>query len=332
MPVVYDPVYVSGNPRYAAVYSAVSADPVVVDVSAAETSAIVTYTGTATQYRLNGGAAVSIDASPATITGLTVNTEYSIELRNGSDPWSAPYAFGTENPGSGGGEIPSAATLSIVGTGSYSVRTLLSLVGTGLYSVEAAPGLLSLVGTGSYSVRTLLQLSGAGSFSVEDPGLFVYLVGNGSYGVRTILSLVGSGSYSVQTDNVYENSRFTRIAIGPQPGLPSYFLLNEEYREPTEFYVPLPFNAIDDVAFRYDLDLGANEVPVTAQVTASVHKGFDSNPQAIVSGPAGILLSRQVVAQRIQPKFPGVQYALNCRIVLSSGRVLSKTVILPVDV
>lgn len=82
--------------------------PVIADVTAGNTSIVVTYSGTATQYRINGGSPTAIGASPATIAGLTANTEYNtpgIEIRDGTGEWSSPVAFGTTNVANGDDEI-----------------------------------------------------------------------------------------------------------------------------------------------------------------------------------------------------------------------------------
>ncbi len=82
--------------------------PVIIDVTAYRNSIVLTYSGTATEYRINGGTPAAIGVSPATITGLTANTEYNtpgVEIRNGSGDWSSPVAFGTTNSASGDDEI-----------------------------------------------------------------------------------------------------------------------------------------------------------------------------------------------------------------------------------
>lgn len=74
------------------------------DVDPGETSAIVTYSyddtdQTGFEYRLDGGTAASLGASPATISGLTASTEYDLEVRainaNGAGSWSAVETFTT---------------------------------------------------------------------------------------------------------------------------------------------------------------------------------------------------------------------------------------------
>lgn len=74
------------------------------------TSASVPYSysgsdATGFEYRLNGGAATTIGASPATISGLTAGTPYSIEVRAinaaGAGAWSAVANFTTEAEGPG---------------------------------------------------------------------------------------------------------------------------------------------------------------------------------------------------------------------------------------
>lgn len=79
-------------------------------ITPSTTSASVPYSysaGDATGFesRLNGGAAASIGASPATISGLTASTPYSIEIRainaTGAGAWSAVANFTTEAEGPG---------------------------------------------------------------------------------------------------------------------------------------------------------------------------------------------------------------------------------------
>lgn len=82
----------------------------ITDVAPGATSALVTYSysaGDATgfEYRVNGGAAASIGASPATVSGLTASTTYSLEVRAinaaGAGAWSAVKNFTTEAEGPG---------------------------------------------------------------------------------------------------------------------------------------------------------------------------------------------------------------------------------------
>jgi len=80
----------------------------ITDVAPGTTSALVTYgysAGDATgfEYRVGGGAVATIGASPATISGLTAGTPYSIEIRAinaaGAGAWSAPFNFSTSAAG-----------------------------------------------------------------------------------------------------------------------------------------------------------------------------------------------------------------------------------------
>ena len=77
-------------------------------VDPGETTAEITYSyddtdETGFEYRIDGGTAVSIGASPATITGLTASTEYDIEVRAinavGAGAWSAVSSFSTSAAG-----------------------------------------------------------------------------------------------------------------------------------------------------------------------------------------------------------------------------------------
>lgn len=80
----------------------------ITDVAPGTTSALVTYGYSASdqtgfECRVNGGAASSIGASPATISGLTAGTPYSLEVRAinaaGAGSWSAAYGFSTAAAG-----------------------------------------------------------------------------------------------------------------------------------------------------------------------------------------------------------------------------------------
>lgn len=80
----------------------------VTDIAPGTTSALVTYNYSAAdqtgfEYRVGGGAAASIGASPATISGLAAGTPYSLEVRainaTGSGAWSAAYNFSTAAAG-----------------------------------------------------------------------------------------------------------------------------------------------------------------------------------------------------------------------------------------
>lgn len=84
-----------------------SSDPVVTSVTTTDTTAEVAWTGNATEYRIDGGTAQTLSdtTTPATLTGFTANTEYTIELRNGAGAWSPVYDFGTTNPATGGSVI-----------------------------------------------------------------------------------------------------------------------------------------------------------------------------------------------------------------------------------
>ena len=99
-------VYLSGT-------SAPAGDPpqgtvTIGTITPSTTSASVPYTysaGDATgyQYRLNGGTATTLGASPATISGLTASTSYSIEVRatnaDGEGAWSTAANFTTSAAG-----------------------------------------------------------------------------------------------------------------------------------------------------------------------------------------------------------------------------------------
>lgn len=123
--------------------------PVITDITAAATSIVVTWSGAATHYRINGGATTALPdgTSPDTISGLTSNTEYNtpgLQLSgDGGSSWSAAVAFGTTNPGTGGGEINPAYPLqasALTGAGQLgSVAMSYTPPGAGSYNLQASP-------------------------------------------------------------------------------------------------------------------------------------------------------------------------------------------------
>ena len=76
------------------------------------TSVTFSYSGPATHRRLTPlatgipQAAVAIGTSPVTISGLTANEEYLLEIGPSSTTWADSEEFGTLNPGTGGAETP----------------------------------------------------------------------------------------------------------------------------------------------------------------------------------------------------------------------------------
>ena len=74
------------------------------DVTPGASSALVTYSyddsdQTGFEYRIDGGSPAALGASPATISGLTAETEYDLEIRavnaNGAGAWSSVETFTT---------------------------------------------------------------------------------------------------------------------------------------------------------------------------------------------------------------------------------------------
>jgi hypothetical protein len=77
-------------------------------ITPADTSITFAYSGPATHYRIfplggSAGAWVSIPASPVTITGLTANTEYTLQISSDGSAVADAEDTGTTNPGTGGG-------------------------------------------------------------------------------------------------------------------------------------------------------------------------------------------------------------------------------------
>ncbi len=81
--------------------------PVITSLTALSgTELLLAWSGSADEFRKNGGTAETLadTVSPATLSGLTPNTEYTIELRYLGGAWSDPVSEWTDNTGSGGGE------------------------------------------------------------------------------------------------------------------------------------------------------------------------------------------------------------------------------------
>jgi len=84
--------------------------PTIGTVTAGDTSLSFVYTGPATHYRVfllggSPGSWVSIPASPVSVTGLTANTEYTIQISGNGSTVADEESAGTNNPGTGGGEL-----------------------------------------------------------------------------------------------------------------------------------------------------------------------------------------------------------------------------------
>jgi hypothetical protein len=89
--------------------------PVITGIEPGETTAVVTYTGAASVWRVDGGASSALGNSPATISGLMVGEEYDapgLEISADGISWSLPMEFGTDNPASGGGSLTTPPLLS----------------------------------------------------------------------------------------------------------------------------------------------------------------------------------------------------------------------------
>lgn len=72
------------------------------------TRLLLAWTGTATHYRINGGAATALPDgnSPDVISGLSPATLYTVEVRNGVGEWSASASAWTDNTGGGDSDFP----------------------------------------------------------------------------------------------------------------------------------------------------------------------------------------------------------------------------------
>lgn len=154
------------------------------DVNPGETSAVVTYSyddtdQTGFEYRIDGGTAASLGASPATITGLTASTEYDIEVRavnaSGAGAWSAVETFTTDAASDTTAPVLSSPTG--VETGATTADGSVSTdEGNGtLYAVvttSATPPSAADIRTGTGAVYATSQaVSGTGVQDVSATGL-----------------------------------------------------------------------------------------------------------------------------------------------------------------
>lgn len=103
----------------------VPSTPTIGTITPAATSISFTHSGGGTHYRVyllagSPGAWVALGASPQSGTGLTANTEYTLELSGDGSTVADSEACGTTNPGAGGGSIDltvptlSAATVTAI--------------------------------------------------------------------------------------------------------------------------------------------------------------------------------------------------------------------------
>ena len=122
-------------------------------VTPASTSASVPYSysgsdATGYQYRLNGGTATALGASPATISGLTASTAYTLEVRatnaTGNGAWSAVSNFTTAAP-AGDTTAPTLSgvpSFSAITSSGYTVTWTAGTDAVGVtgYEVQVASG------------------------------------------------------------------------------------------------------------------------------------------------------------------------------------------------
>jgi hypothetical protein len=148
----------AGSPSWQPLFS--TGAVAIVDCTGGETTAVVSYSGAASYYRLNGGSSIGIGSSPATITGLTVNTEYTIEISADGASWSDPVNFGTLNPGNGGGSFSSTVPGTAVASLSAAVQQALALsavIGAAVQAQRSAQAVLDAYVQAASQVNALLN-------------------------------------------------------------------------------------------------------------------------------------------------------------------------------
>lgn len=134
-------------------------------VTTTQTTASVPYTyslsdQTGFEYRLNGGSAVTATASPQSLTGLTANTAYTVEIRainaTGAGTWSAVKNF----------------TTAAVPTGTITSQSLSRNNGTASGVVSLSHIDVRLQSTGALAVRkTGVSTNGSSVFTFSDAAI-----------------------------------------------------------------------------------------------------------------------------------------------------------------
>jgi len=169
------------------------AAPTITSVTAVSGVALaVAWTGTATQYRLNGGAATALPdgTSPDTISGLTPYTTYAVELRDGTGAWSAAVTGYTDNTGEGGGELGasggagSAVSIASAGGGS-AIYAATGGAGAAVSVSSAGSGTGNYEATGGAGASLTVSAAGAGSSS---------FLASGGAGAQIVIASAGDGS------------------------------------------------------------------------------------------------------------------------------------------
>jgi hypothetical protein len=167
--------------------------PVIGTLVPGETSVLVPWTGTATEYRIDGGTAAPLPdgTSPDTITGLSAATEYNspgLQLRNTSGgDWSTAAPFGTLNPGEGGGGVETPTIIDgTVGAAAASGLTAAIGLRTG---IEVNVGLAQASGQPVGIALGLVIAGGVGEAAASGLGAAISLGSN-----VTIAAGVGLGS------------------------------------------------------------------------------------------------------------------------------------------
>lgn len=204
-----------------------SSGPVITSITAGDTSIVVAWTGTATHYRIDGGTAAAMPdgISPDTITGLTANTEYTIEL-SGDDgsTWGDPVEFGTLNPGDGGGAFPVITDLTGADAahghdaGAATVTSDTALAGSDAAHVHAADaGTVSAAGAAT-------DLTGADADHAHDAGAGTVTSGTLIAGADAEhLHVAGAGALTLEIYLAGADATHTHVAIAGAVSTPGAF-------------------------------------------------------------------------------------------------------------
>jgi hypothetical protein len=195
----------------AAIWAAQNGDgtpstPTIGTITPTADGCVFTHSGGGTHYRVfvlagSPGSWVSLGSSPVTLTGLTVNTEYTLQISGDGSTVADAENWGTLNPGSGSGE----PTVSGISGDGAAVLRMGAALGTGAVRVagtgsavirratQAAAGSVRVGGTGVATLARALSVS-AGGVRVSGSGAAVLSrVTQVSAGIVGAAPIIGSG-------------------------------------------------------------------------------------------------------------------------------------------
>jgi hypothetical protein len=169
---------------------------------------VFTHSGGGTHYRIfvlagSPGAWVSLPASPVTITGLTANTEFTLQLSGDGSTVADAEDWGTLNPGVGGGgvawaiEAPGIASTAAFGTAAVTTRAAITAAG-GIGSTAA-------FGTPTLSTGSVRSITDAGA-----------LASTAAFGVPTVTATTAGAASITNAGGIGSTAAFGIASLSPR--------------------------------------------------------------------------------------------------------------------